>query len=469
MSADNMTTTTIATDAPSAFGVKLYRAIWRWNFYAGLIVVPFLTFLALTGLIMLYGNSIDTFLGPKYHVIAGGERASTITQALMAEQSVSGGKASLFVNPPADEIASYFIVKAGEAQTVVVVDPHGPKILASYSRDNTWFNWASGLHGTMWIGDIGDRILEVTAGLGIILVITGCYLWWPRDGRGIIGALFPRLSLKSRALWRELHKSIGFWMSVVLLFFFITGMAWTGIWGSKIVQAWSTFPAAKWDSVPLSDKTMVTLNGGALKEVPWPLEQTKLPASGSQAGVVGVPAGSPVNLNTVTDFAKTIGFNEQFRVNIPNGEEGVFTVSADSMDGDTTSPFGDHTVHIDQYTGKVLADISFADYSLGGKSMAAGIALHQGNLGIWNTLLNTVFCLAMIFLSVSGVVMWWKRRTVGTLSAPLYPRDYHVPKAILVIGLLVCAIFPLTGTAVVVFAIIDFFLPKHMKEAGVLA
>ena len=188
------TATAMATDTPSAFGIKLYRAVWRWHFYAGLIVVPFLTFLALTGLIMLYGNSVDTFLGPKYHVASGGERASAIAQALAAEQAVPGGKVSLFVSPARDDIASYFIVKADKAQTVVVVEPHGPKILASYSRDNTWFNWASGLHGTMWIGDIGDRILEATAGLGIILVITGCYLWW----RAMVAALPARYSRASR-------------------------------------------------------------------------------------------------------------------------------------------------------------------------------------------------------------------------------------------------------------------------------
>ena len=147
------TATAMATDTPSAFGIKLYRAVWRWHFYAGLIVVPFLTFLALTGLIMLYGNSIDTFLEPKYHVTSGGQRASAIAQALAAEQAVPGGKVSLFVSPASADIASYFIVKADKAQTVVVVDPHGPEILASYSRDNTWFNWASGLHGTMWVGE----------------------------------------------------------------------------------------------------------------------------------------------------------------------------------------------------------------------------------------------------------------------------------------------------------------------------
>jgi uncharacterized iron-regulated membrane protein len=51
------------------------------------------------------------------------------------------------------------------------------------------------------------------------------------------------------------------------------------------------------------------------------------------------------------------------------------------MDADTHNPFGDHTVHIDRYTGKVLADIRFADYRLAGKAMAVGIALHEATLG----------------------------------------------------------------------------------------
>jgi hypothetical protein len=37
------------------------------------------------------------------------------------------------------------------------------------------------------------------------------------------------------------------------------------------VQAWNTFPAEKWDAVPLSDATHAEMNHGAAKEVPWTL------------------------------------------------------------------------------------------------------------------------------------------------------------------------------------------------------
>jgi uncharacterized iron-regulated membrane protein len=445
---------------------RLYRAIWRWHFYAGLVVVPFLIALAATGLIMLYGNSVETFLGPKRHVAVDVPRASLVNQAIAAQKSIAGGKTILYVNPPSDDRASVFLVEADGIRHVVQVDPHGPAVIDSYLRDQTWFYWADKIHGTLLMGDVGDRLLEIAAGLGLVLVLTGLYLWWPRNGRGWAQALFPRLTARKRALWKEIHVTLGFYLSVLLVFFLISGLAWTGIWGTRIVQAWSTFPAAKWDNVPLSDKTHASMNHGAMKEVPWGLELTPMPASGSRAGATGLAEGTPINLDTVVAFAKANGFTQQFRVNLPGGADGVYTVSADSMDGDTTSPTGDHTVHIDQYTGRLLARIDFADYGWAAKAMAVGTALHQGNLGLWNTVLNAVYCLAVIFICVSGVVMWWMRRPAGKLGAPLYPRDYRIPRAILVIAALVAVAFPLTGIAVLVFATIDFLLPRRLKEIG---
>jgi uncharacterized iron-regulated membrane protein len=218
--------------------------------------------------------------------------------------------------------------------------------------------------------------------------------------------------------------------------------------------------------VPLSDKTHAAMNHGAMKEVPWALEQTPMPASGSQAGAAGLPESQPVDLDTVAAFASSIAFSEQFRINVPQDETGVHTVTADSMDGDTNDPTGDRTVHIDQYTGRVLAEVGFRDYSLPGKAMAVGIALHQGNVGPLNTALNLVFCLFVLFMCASGVVMWWKRRPAWRLGAPLYPRDYRAPAVILVVALAVCIAFPLTGLAVLLFAAVDFLLPKRWKEAG---
>ncbi len=456
------------TSKPSdpAVGNRLYRSVWRWHFYAGIVVVPFLVVMALTGIVMLYGNSIETLLGAKHYVAADGERASLAEQSQAALAAVPGSSLKLVVNPASPERATVFVLDADGTNTVVSVDPHGPRVVDTVVKDDTWFYWASNIHGTLLIGTTGDRIVEIVAGLGIVLVLTGLYMWWPRNGRTLVKALVPNLAVRGRALWKELHASFGFYMSVVLVFFLISGLSWSGIWGERIVQAWSTFPAEKWDNVPLSDKAHASMNHGAMKEVPWALEKTPMPASGSTAGAQGLAEGVAVNLDTVAAFARTIGFDGQFRINAPQGEDGVFTISADSMDGDTTDATGDRTVHIDRYTGKVLADVGFADYSLAGKAMAVGIALHQGNLGPLNTALNLMFCLFVIFMCVSGIVIWWKRRPAGRLGAPLYSGDFRAPVAILVIAAAVCVAFPLTGIGIAAFAVVDCLLPRRFKESA---
>lgn len=461
-----MPTATLTARPDTLVSTRLYRAIWRWHFYAGLYVIPFLLVLACTGLIMVYGNSIETFLGAKHYVAPGGEHASYEAQSQAAVAAIPGGTLKLMVVPTEPDRATVFIVNGSGKDNVVAVDPHGPKALDTIVKDDTWFYWADNIHGTLLMGDLGDRLIETAAGLGIVLILTGLYMWWPRNGRSLRRVFIPNLSMRGRGFWKELHVSLGFYISVVLFFFLLSGLAWTGIWGTKIVQPWSTLPAAKYDTASLSDKTHASMNHGAMKEVPWALEQTPMPMSGSDMGAVGLPMGTPVNLDTVAAFARTNGFAEQFRINVPQDEGGVFTISADSMDGDTHNPFGDRTVHIDRFTGKILADIRFADYGLAGKAMAAGIALHQANLGWWNTALNVLFCLSVITMALSGVVMWWKRRPTGSFGAPLYPKGHRTPIAITIIALAVSVIFPLTGIAIIGFAAIDLLLPKRWKEAG---
>src|SRR6218665_3780021 len=57
-----MTIVSTATAAPERVGrpaASLYRAVWRWHFYAGLITLPFLVLLAVTGGLYLFRTELD--------------------------------------------------------------------------------------------------------------------------------------------------------------------------------------------------------------------------------------------------------------------------------------------------------------------------------------------------------------------------------------------------------------------------
>lgn len=446
---------------------RFHAIAWRWHFYAGLYVVPFLLMLALTGLVMVFFTGFQTRFGPVVTVSVPNHAPLPVSaQAQAVLELRSQAALREYIAPPADDQASWFVVVRDGVTEAVAVDPYTAQVLQLVDKENTIFAWAEKIHGTLLLGDVGDRLIEVAAGFGIVMIVTGLYLWWPRGGTRWARVLVPDLRLKGRPWWRSLHASVGFWLSALLLTFLLTGLSWTGVWGAQFAQPWGTFPAAKWDAVPQSGATHASLNTAGPHEVPWGLEQTPLPASDA----AGAPSGRTVNVDTVAALARQLGFQGQHHIQFPQGDAGVFTISADTMSGDLGNPTQDRTVHVDRYSGRVLAEAAFADYPLLAKGMAVGIALHQGDLGLWNACLNVLFCLAIVFLCVSGVVMWWKRRPSGSrwrLVAPPLPQDVPLWKGGAVVMCGVALAFPLTGLVLVVVLLLDGLLSYALSRLRV--
>ena len=436
---------------------KFYFAAWRWHFYAGIFVIPFLITLAVTGLMMMFITQFDGRDGEKISVTVYGPALSVSEQADVAQAQVSGTIVE-WIGPKASDLATVFRIKTENGQRMVAVDPYVGEVLQVWDRRASWYDLADNIHSTLLLGTTGDRILEIAAGFGLLLVFTGLYLWWPRGN--VAAMLIPNLQARGRALWKSLHAVVGFWMSLLLVVFLISGMAWTGVWGGMLVQAWSSFPAEKWDNVPLSDDVHASMNLGSQNDVPWALEQTPMPASGSKAGISGIPQGTVIGVDSVVALGLTLGMEGRFRVAYPNGETGVWTLNRDSMSSDSTDPVNDRTVHIDQYTGKILADVRYDDYSLMGKSMALGIPFHMGLMGVWNFVLNLAFCLAVIFVCISGAMMWVKRRpnNAARLAAPPMPDEMPLWKGAVLIGLFTAMAFPLVGLTLLALVAIDLLL-----------
>lgn len=463
-----MTLTADTPSFPSERNVSraFYTTAWRWHFYAGLYVAPFLIMLALTGLVMLWSSVLVGRDGEKLFAVTPAAQAVSVSaQADAALAAVPGGSLVQYIVPRTPEQAALFRVNAGDVSTMVAVDPFNGAVLGTWERRHALYDLANEIHGTMLIGTVGDRLIEIAAGFGIVLIVTGIFLWWPRDGRGLARSLVPQFTGRSRQVWKSLHQTVGVYAALLLVAFLVSGLSWAGIWGERMTQAWSTFPAEKWDNVPLSNATHASMNHGGVKTVAWALEQTPMPASGSHAGHAGIPEGQPVYLDTVVAFARSIGYDGRFQLSFPSGDSGVWTLARDTMSNDSDNPTSDRTVHIDRYTGKVLADVGFSDYGVAGKAMAVGIALQEGDMGIWNIALNTLFCLSVVFLSISGMVMWWKRRPAGArrLVAPVVPEKIGLWKSAAILMVAVSLLFRLTGIVLVTVLVADLLVIRHIK------
>lgn len=438
---------------------KLYFAAWRWHFYAGLFVIPFLSILAITGASMLWIAWVDGRDGERTPVVQQELLMPVSTQAEAALAAIPQGTLKQYVAPRTADLAALFRVDHDGDATMVAVDPYTATVIETFPRRSGWYDFFDGIHSDLMLGVTGDRMLETAASLSLVLIATGLYMWWPREA-GWRTALVPSFR-RGRAMWKSLHGVVGIWLSLFLVFFLISGLAWAGIWGGKMVQAWSQFPAEKWDNVPLSDDIHASMNHDR-REVPWALEQTRMPASGSDAGIAGVTTA--VTLDTVDALARKIGFDARYQLNVPQSETGVWTLSRDSMNTDSVDPMSDRTVHVDQHTGKILADVRFEDYSLAGKAMAVGIALHMGTLGFWSVIANSIVCLSVLFLCASSIVLWWKRRPASAhrLSAPPMPKELPLWQGAVLVGLGISMAFPMAGLALLTVLTFDLLILSRL-------
>lgn len=403
--------------APARARVSLVTLAWRWHAVAGLLVLPFLLSLALSGAVMVFYTGFHTRLGtnPVVAPLPSAHRVSE--QALAALAEVPDGRLLAYIAPRAADRAAWFLVQQGETTLALAVDPYRGEVLRWVDKARTPFAWAERWHGTLLIGDLGDRLIETAAWAALLMLLTGAVLWWPRGGQTWASRWRVNGGAKGRGWWRSLHASLGVWTGLLLIGFLATGLSWTGVTGEKWLQAWNSFPAEKWYAVPASATPHAALNTAGLQEVPWGLAQAPMPASDPRGAATAAPldldgaaTAVPLDLDGAAARALAMGFSGQHQIALPQGPRGVFTLSSDSMSGDSQRPRGDRTVHLDRHSGAVLADIRFEHYGALAKTMAVATALHQGDLGWWNALLNLLACAAVALMCVAAVVMWWQRR-----------------------------------------------------------
>ena len=439
---------------------SFYNLAWRWHFYAGLFVAPFMILLALTGIIYLFKPQLDSLMydhllnvTPAHHSLSADEQLNRVKAAYPQ------GHISQYLPPINLERSAQFVLHNGGRELNVFINPYNGDVLGEQDAKLNLQAVARALHGELMIGTLGDRLVELAAGWGVVLVVSGLYLWWPR-GQSAAGILWPRLSRRARPLWRDFHAVTGFWGAALLLFMLISGMTWTGFWGKQYADVWNQFPAAMWNNVPTSDIEARSLNTATRQTVPWALENTPMPVSGAHAEHMGHgampsgPAAPGITLQDVVDTATARKVEPGYSITLPTTATGVFTVAVFADD-----PRNDATLHVDQYTGQVLADVRWQHYSNVARATEMGVMLHEGKLfGSLNQIAILLVCLMILLSSISGLVIWWKRRPQGRLGVPPLRHDLPTWKTGVAIMIALAIVFPLVAASLIAVWVLDRLL-----------
>jgi uncharacterized iron-regulated membrane protein len=428
----------------------LYRAVWRWHFIAGLMILPFMAILAITGGIYLFKDELNDLTHAALRRVEPAATAPLPASALArAALAAHPGTLTAYTPAPApDRAAELRIRSADGVKDTVYVDPYSGAVLG-----RLWDAGASGspamhvvrkLHSLDYVGTWGNRLIELAAGWLVLLVGSGLYLWWPRGRR--LGTVTIKAA-SGRPWWRDLHAVTGLYAGGIIVFLALTGLPWSGVWGAKFYDYAHALglgmPEGYWSDYPRSTLPV----GEALDRAPWIMERQPMPLSQAEAGV-------PLGLDRVIATVEALGIAPGYALSLPAGPEGVFTASVYPDDISQ-----ERVIHLDQYSGAVLFDAGLGDLGALGWAAEWGVSIHMGQaFGAANQIVLLLACLAMLVLAVSAPVMWWRRRPAGGLGVPPLPADGRIPRGLLLMALVAGLVFPLVGLSMLVIAAVELAL-----------
>ncbi|MBX9802831.1 MAG: PepSY domain-containing protein [Caulobacteraceae bacterium] len=416
-----------------------FRAVWRWHFYAGLLVLPFLMLMALTGALYLFTDEID---GAVYRDLSRVEPravAASPDRWVAAAETGLGGKVSNVLLPARpDEAVRLTVDLPGGRQRTAFVDPHDARLIGDTDFGGV-MEVVKQLHSLILLGSWANYVVEIVAGWAIILVATGLFLWWPR-GRGV-GVISVRAADPKRLpFWRDVHAVTGLYAGAVIAFLVITGMPWSAFWGDQYMAAVKANGLGR-PKPPAAASPFVHADhpGDAPVGVGWIMEGMVMPT----------PQTGPASLSRVIETAETGGLARPYMVSIPSNPALAWTAARQVKQVEDT-----RTLYVDAATGTVRADIRYDQFGVGAKAFEWGIAVHQGTQYGWiNRYLMLGGCFAIWLLGISGIIIWWKRRppslSKGRTGAPEAPPGPRVRAAVLGIVLPLAILYPLTGLSLI--------------------
>jgi uncharacterized iron-regulated membrane protein len=437
---------------------SLYRAVWRWHFYAGLIVMPFLILLAVTGSLYLFKPEIERLVYRDLIVVSA--KPTQVTPAAMkasVERALGGHVIQMTLPGQPDQSAQMLVrLASGEVRTAYA-DPYDGRFLGDTSYGGV-MQFIRKIHSLQLFGFWASSLIEIAAGWAIIMVLTGIFMWWPRGATG--GVVTIRGQPRQRMFWRDTHAVIGAVAGLFIVFLAVTGMPWSMFWGDQ-VQGWIAAqnlsrPAPPAEvtpafllGVPRGEETHDHGHSELKEQLPWAMQQAGAPQSGAAEG-------APLSLDEAVARFEALGLPRPFAVQPPEGPRGAWAATHTPDQAENV-----RLVYLDQRSGAVIGDVRFADFGPAAQAIEWGIAVHQGQqYGPLNRYLMLAACIAIVVLAITALTMWWMRRPKGSLGAPPVPEQkgaaYVVLGAVAVIGV----IYPLTGASIAAALAVDWLVQR---------
>jgi uncharacterized iron-regulated membrane protein len=348
--------------------------------------------MSVTGVLLTYERQITTWADQK------GSRISLRPQAtapipidtLIANAQKERTAAPTAVTRRAESPSAIEVGFGREAP--VFVNPHNGEIVGTGSqRVRSFFHTTTDIH--RWLGAQGENRAVARAITGacnlafLALVITGFYLWWPRqiNWRAVRRIIWFKTKLRGQARDFNWHNAIGFWAAVPLFIVVISAAPISYTWaGNLVYRIVGESPPA-----PRAPATQQTAGG-----------RSKNPESSPAAFV---------SYDKLWENATAqIGDWQSISMRIPAANDGRVAFTLDKSDGG--QPQNRAQLTLDRQSGAVVAWEPFAAYSRGRQIRSLLRFAHTGEVaGVAGQTIAGIASAAGAFLVWTGLSLAWRR------------------------------------------------------------
>lgn len=404
---------------------KLNKWLWKWHFIAGMVSLPFILILSITGIIYLFKADYEA---PKQkyikEVMVLGESIPLQKQWEIAKQHATKKPNSMVISVTPNQATEFVSGRFG-GKSSLYVNPYSGAISGVITpKDSAMFTIRK-LHGELLLGSFGTKIVELIACWMIVLILTGIYVWWPARGWQIKGFFIPRTGVNRRVFYRDVHSITGFWVAILLLMILAGGLPWTDVFGSNF-------------------KTLqkVTNTG-----YPSTWNARKLKSS------INDPSQNMISLDQMMIKATSLNLTGEVSIAFPKGPMGIYSV----YNTNPTDLKSQKKIHFDAYTGKQLLANDWDDVGILMQGRAWFMAFHQGEFGTCNWVLMLLTAIALAMMSSAAIASYLLRKKPKNWSVPKVPASFKVGYGIVILLIILSLLFPLFGMSLLLIVSIEYW------------
>ncbi|MGA1226486.1 MAG: PepSY-associated TM helix domain-containing protein [Tamlana sp.] len=405
---------------------NIYNWVWKWHFIAGLVSLPIVLILSITGIIYLFKDDYEKVQYEEVTKVKPTEEPISYQERWEIAQSLWDKTPDALIIKMNKEDATEFTSGMFSHKSRFLLDQYSGKEKGRIDLKKTDMHKVRKLHGELLLGSFGTKIVELVASWMVVLIITGIYLFLPR-GRGIKGLFQIRTNQSKRIFFRDIHAITGFWFSALLLLILAGGLPWTDIFGSGY----------KW--------VQDSANSG-------------FPATWSSRSLQSTQSGEPLQLDYFVKKAKELNLKGEVSVHLPQNTEGVYSIS-----NQTTELSKMKMLHFDQYSGELIKSHTWNDIGLMMKTRLWVMAFHQGEFGLWNFILVLLTAFALLIMSLAGLISYFKRKPKGSWGVPNTPHDINFGIGLIALLIILGILLPLFGVSLIILTSL-FFIRRKKTE-----